>query len=367
MHEINTKPTLHLVGGFLGSGKTTAIINACKQLTRQGKRVGVITNDQGKYLVDTAFFRLADFPTVEVGGGCFCCNFIDLEKELDGLMNSVSPDVIFAESVGSCADIVATVVKPLLEFESSKVKPSSFSVFVDARLLLFFLNDIPLPFSDDVMYIFEEQILEGSLVILNKADLLDGAQMKQLLGLAVKRWPEKVFLPQVSLSEEGVTGWLGRIESGQAPLPDKPLEINYQRYGSGEKRLAWLDESLQINSAGLPLHLVAAALIKEIMAGLKSQALPVGHVKFVLTAGKDQVKVSLTSIDEPGWEKDIPDLCGKELHVLINARVECPAADLLDLVNKAVESARMQTGIDVKILNIDAFHPNDPHPTYRLA
>ena len=50
---------LHLVGGFLGSGKTTAIISAARLLMASGKRVAIITNDQGKYLVDTAFFRAA--------------------------------------------------------------------------------------------------------------------------------------------------------------------------------------------------------------------------------------------------------------------------------------------------------------------
>ena len=66
---------LHVVGGFLGSGKTTAIIGAAKELIRRGKKVGIITNDQGKYLVDTAFFRAENIPTMEVTGGCFCCNF----------------------------------------------------------------------------------------------------------------------------------------------------------------------------------------------------------------------------------------------------------------------------------------------------
>jgi G3E family GTPase len=48
---------LHLVGGFLGSGKTTAILAAARELISQGKSVGIITNDQGKYLVDTSFFK----------------------------------------------------------------------------------------------------------------------------------------------------------------------------------------------------------------------------------------------------------------------------------------------------------------------
>ena len=98
---------LHLAGGFLGSGKTTAIIGAAKYLMAKGLRVGVVTNDQGKYLVDTSFMRFSNLPTVEVTGGCFCCNYDDLNQRLDELIAAAHPQVIFAESVGSCADIVA--------------------------------------------------------------------------------------------------------------------------------------------------------------------------------------------------------------------------------------------------------------------
>ncbi|MDQ2864133.1 MAG: CobW-like GTP-binding protein, partial [Bacteroidota bacterium] len=38
---------LYLVGGFLGSGKTTAILEAAKYLYSNGKKIGVVTNDQG--------------------------------------------------------------------------------------------------------------------------------------------------------------------------------------------------------------------------------------------------------------------------------------------------------------------------------
>jgi G3E family GTPase len=48
---------LHLVGGFLGSGKTTAIGGAARELVRRGVSVGVVTNDQGGLLVDTAAFH----------------------------------------------------------------------------------------------------------------------------------------------------------------------------------------------------------------------------------------------------------------------------------------------------------------------
>ena len=49
-----TKARYLMLGGFLGAGKTTAVAKLAERLTAQGQRVGLITNDQGKELVDTA-------------------------------------------------------------------------------------------------------------------------------------------------------------------------------------------------------------------------------------------------------------------------------------------------------------------------
>ena len=75
-------------------------------------------------------------PAVEVSGGCFCCGYDDFAARLAELRDGAQPDVIFAESVGSCADIVATVVRPLLELRNIDLPPTSLSIFADARLLL---------------------------------------------------------------------------------------------------------------------------------------------------------------------------------------------------------------------------------------
>src|SRR5579871_3458365 len=55
------------IGGFLGAGKTTAIIQAARELIRRDLQVGVITNDQGHHLVDTELIRSLGFPAEEVG------------------------------------------------------------------------------------------------------------------------------------------------------------------------------------------------------------------------------------------------------------------------------------------------------------
>ena len=102
-----------LVGGFLGAGKTSLILAAARVLERQGLRAAAILNDQGDDLVDTRIAREHGLAADQVAGGCFCCRFSDLLEAAERL-EAYEPDVIFAEAVGSCTDLAATVLRPLL-------------------------------------------------------------------------------------------------------------------------------------------------------------------------------------------------------------------------------------------------------------
>ncbi|HZK61009.1 MAG TPA: GTP-binding protein, partial [Anaerovoracaceae bacterium] len=185
---------IHLVGGFLGSGKTTAIAAAAKQIVKAGKKVGIITNDQGKYLVDSQFLRLEDFPTVEVTGGCFCCNYGNFSELIDDFANEIKPDYIFAESVGSCTDLVATVIQPLLDLKADNTRGVTFSVLSDSRILLKYLSGEDLPFQDGILYIFEKQIEEAGVLVMNKSDLLTDNQKSKLQKLVDEKYQDKIVI-----------------------------------------------------------------------------------------------------------------------------------------------------------------------------
>ncbi len=358
---------LHLVGGFLGSGKTTAIINAVKVILAQGKSAGVITNDQGKYLVDTAFFRLSDVPTVEVTGGCFCCNYDDLDDRLDQLEGALRPDVIFAELVGSCADIVATVVRPLLSLRHRDTALTSFSVFVDSRLLRMRLLGQDLPFNEDVVYIFDKQIEEAGLLVINKADLLRPGQEQELASLARTRFPDKQFLFQNSLQPVQVQGWLEKLASTPYDFRNKPLELDYARYGSGEARLAWLDERLVLKLPSGQAGALLIDLIRAILSGLQGLQAPVGHLKFFIQAGEKEVKVSFPTLTEKNWESQLQGLDGvAEVQLLINGRVEIEAPVLNDLIQAALAKVAQTFQAETSQVQIDYFHPGFPHPTHHM-
>jgi Ni2+-binding GTPase involved in maturation of urease and hydrogenase len=358
---------LHIVGGFLGSGKTTAIIGAAKQLMDQGQRVGVVTNDQGRYLVDTAFFELSTTPTVEVTGGCFCCNYDDLDAQLEQLKATAQPDVIFAESVGSCADIVATVVKPLLELRGDEIKPSSFSVFTDVRLLRRRLLGQPMPFSDDVVYIFDKQIEESGLLVINKVDLLDPEAVAQVRELAAARFPEPIIRTQNSLNDESIAGWVDVLTTGSLALPARPLDIDYVRYGTGEAQLAWLDERVRMQVPEGGGREGVLRFLETIVAAVEQRDIPIGHLKILIQTDQEHAKVSFASLEDVTWREEIPPLTGTEVDMLINARLEVPASELRDLIAEAADLTTAATGVTIEASDVASFHPAMPTPTHRFT
>jgi Putative GTPases (G3E family) len=359
---------LHLVGGFLGSGKTTAIIGAVRVLLAQGKRAGVITNDQGKYLVDSAFFRFSDVPTVEVTGGCFCCNYDDLDDRLDQLEDLVRPDVIFAEPVGSCADIVATVVKPLLSLRRRDSSLTSFSVFVDSRLLRMRLLGLDLPFNEDVIYIFDKQIEEAGLLVINKADLLTREQDQELANLARARFPDKQFLFQDSLQPGQVQHWLEVLNSAPYDFQSKPLEVDYVRYGAGEARLAWLDEKLVLKVPPGKADALLIYLIQTVLDLTQKQHMPIGHLKFFIQTGEKEVKVSFPTLTDDNWENQVRGFgSSDEIQLLINGRIEVDASILKELIQAALVKAANSFQAEISHVEIDYFHPGFPQPTHRLG
>jgi G3E family GTPase len=128
-----------MVGGFLGAGKTTAILKMAHHLRDQGLRVGLITNDQSFGLVDTTMLSSHGFDVEEITGGCFCCRFNSLVDAAEKLSAETTPDVFIAEPVGSCTDLKATVDYPLRRIYGDAYAIAPLSVLVDpiraARIL----------------------------------------------------------------------------------------------------------------------------------------------------------------------------------------------------------------------------------------
>src|SRR5262245_21857399 len=180
-----------MVGGFLGAGKTTALLRLAEHLSAQGRRVGLITNDQSQGLVDTSIVNAKGYPVEEIMGGCFCCRFNSLTDAADRLTRDARPDVFLAEPVGSCTDLRATVQYPLRRMSGGDYRVAPLSVLVDPLRAARALGLEPGgTFSPKVQYIYEKQLEEADIIVVNKSDLVSAEQRERLEHALTSRFPD---------------------------------------------------------------------------------------------------------------------------------------------------------------------------------
>src|SRR5881227_3142297 len=169
-----------MVGGFLGAGKTTALARLARFYQGRGQKVGIVTNDQAQDLVDTNSLRAQGFPVEEVAGACFCCRFDDLVGQVGRLEQNERPDVILAEPVGSCNDLVATVVQPLRDLYGARFQVAPYPVlFKPSHGLKILRNEAGTGFSPKAAYIFKKQLEEADAILINRIDALTPAQIHE--------------------------------------------------------------------------------------------------------------------------------------------------------------------------------------------
>ncbi|MBZ0254937.1 cobalamin biosynthesis protein P47K, partial [bacterium] len=228
-----TNPRYIMIGGFLGSGKTTAVMQLAKRLTRMNKSTGLIANDQSIGLVDSALMKTTGLPVEEIAGGCFCCKFNSLIDATQRLSKDSIPEFFVAEPVGSCTDLIATVSYPLRRLYGDDYTIAPLSVLVDpirARRVMGL--DTTRSFSDKVIYIYKKQLEEADYIIINKQELLDDSQNLELKEALMKEFSPRDVLFCSARIGEGLDEWFERLFNEEIGNK-QPMALDYDVYADG--------------------------------------------------------------------------------------------------------------------------------------
>jgi len=309
---------LYLFSGFLGGGKTTTIIALSKFLMGQGKKVGVVTNDQGKYLVDTAFMKANDIPAVDVQSGCFCSNFQDLVQQLDELKEKVDPDIVFAESIGSAGNLVGTVLQPLLQ--RSSYKPKALVSIVDARLLMRVINKEYLPFSDSVTATFMNQMIESDILIINKIDMVTLNDMDRIISGFPELFGDKAFSFQSALSATDIKKTYAHIKALESTVKEDIL-FDAHLHQKALDRLEWSEEVFELESDANVKQTIVT-LIEDLLVKHKQHGHIIAHIKVLIENSGKPFKLSISSLDSDEWRDELEEFSSKKAKVIINSRVQ---------------------------------------------
>lgn len=357
-----------MIGGFLGAGKTTTIGRLAADFRRQGQRVGIVTNDQASDLVDTQTLRSQGFDVGEVAGACFCCNFNDLTDTVRELESGDRPDVVIAEPVGSCTDLVATVVQPLMHLHRERFSVAPYGVILKpshgAKILA---ADGGSGFSPKAAYIFKKQLQEADFLMINRIDELGPSQVDRLAGLLERECPG---VPLLRISAKTGQGFetLREMLDQQGVFGQRLLDLDYDLYAEGEAELGWLNCSVRVE-AERPFSLDALLLgiVDRLRESLDRVNAETAHLKAIgLWEGYHGVANLVSRSDAA--ELSLPSGCEtRRADLVLNARVAIAPEQLSELAHAAVADAAAALGAATELRQSQSFRPGRPVPTHRYG
>lgn len=356
-----------MLGGFLGAGKTTSIARLARHYQSKGLKVGIVTNDQATDLVDTQSLRSQGFDVGEVPGACFCCNFVKLTETIGELSAADRPDVILAEPVGSCTDLVATVVRPLQQLFGGKFDVAPYGVLVKpshgSRILR---SQEQAGFSPQAAYIFRKQLEEADFLVINRVDQLPPEEVEALTAILKEQYPGT---PVLRMSAKTGVGFDALVElfDQRGVFGQRLMEVDYDVYAEGEAELGWLNSSVSLSSAtAIDVDRLLLDLIGEISAALAAASAETAHLKAIAMGEGIYGVANLVSSDSAA-ELSLPSTSqATALELIVNARVAIDPEELTRIVHASVEAVAARNEATPKFNQTQSFRPGRPNPTHRL-
>ena len=371
--EFKVKKPVKLIfaGGFLGSGKTTALSAIARRLIQRGMRVGIVTNDQTENLVDTVIVKqmLGELgvPVEEVVEGCFCCKFEELIDHMEKILIH-QPDALLGEPVGSCTDFVAAVANPIKIHYKDDFRFAPFSTMVDPhRVREFMLGETDTTFPEEVTYLFMKQLEESDLIVLNKIDLLEDDEIRRLTGILEKKFSGKKLMAVSAREGRGMDQWLEVLLSGRPGANTVLRQIDYDRYARAEAALGWLNSAIKVSaSEGFDAGEFLKSLAETIRNAFQQKNAGIGHLKFVITSAGKATWANVTHLAVE------PVISGEQLGnvlkgtLILNARVRLEPDELEKIVRKSLSRVFKEANIRYKIVELQCFSPAYPEPPYLI-
>ena len=323
-----------VISGFLGAGKTTLLLRLAKQLAESGKKVALITNDKGSVLVDTEYLKTSGLPVHSVSGGCFCTHLDLLEGVLDEIKTNLLPDIILAEPIGSCIDILATILLPIYEKYAEQFAVAPLTTVIDPARLMKYMQRRGSAAQTHLDYVFSKQMEQADVLFLNKCDQLCEDEIASLAQRLQALYPDKRIITGSANSGAGCDALLESV-LGQR-WQQWSVDIDKGIHRQAEKALGWYSVAYRAKYVSS-----AQKLLQEIGEQIVSRfpQRDIAHLKLLAISESKALKVSFTQNGGRAGVSGDADMPSDFL-LILNARIEASVAEISSVTFAAVEGAK---------------------------
>ena len=192
------KTKVHLISGFLGTGKTTALKSLMAQKNPDEKWV-IIVNEFGEIGIDGAVLSDNGIPVAEIAGGCLCCVAgPQMSNTVAKMLRDVAPDRLMIEASGlaHAASVIDELKTPPLD---QSLEIGAVFTVVDPRQF------VTPDYAQQALY--KDQIGVCDVLVASKTDLCSPEVLAEFREKAAKLFPPKALVAEVDNAQMNIE-WL---------------------------------------------------------------------------------------------------------------------------------------------------------------
>ena len=163
---------LIILGGFLGSGKTSILVRLADRILgfegSDGRtKVAVIENEIGQVGIDNLYLDESSYTSKELFNGCVCCSMVtDLLECLCDLEKNEDPKWVILETTGLARP--ADIADNIWEYYDEDMSITSIIVADAGRWQVL---------SENAGELVHDQIRNSNYVLINKTDTVSEAEL----------------------------------------------------------------------------------------------------------------------------------------------------------------------------------------------
>jgi G3E family GTPase len=325
-----------IIGGFLGSGKTTAILKISRQLRKAGKRIAIIVNEIGEIGLDGDTLTHSDIVTKELTNGCICCTLrISMQYTLQILEEEFKPEIVIIEPTG-----IAFPGQIREEIETMGLSELSFYPVVT-------LVD-PCRFGEETKEIpgfVETQIREAEILCINKIDIAPAEIVLSTEEMLLKINPEaKILKFSAKLEEKQFESLLSLLGVSRLKKPSEEMKNSIELSKvSTFSSLYTLTSKYFCPEKGTQLIQESIQTIRDSICEINPEF--IGHLKISLKLPEFTVKGSVTSSKELPQVEFLDRKNEKIEFRLLAAVTKVPKNKLIEIVESTLERKLRGSGV----------------------
>ena len=341
--------------GFLGSGKTTTMMALTRYCSDRGNKAAMISNDlgHGVSLADNRYAQLCGCNASEMTEECICYQNENLADRLNACYDD-GCRLVISDIPGFGVGALEHVYHGLTEKFPGQFELAPFTVLVEPKTVELLRRGE----GGDLRYLYDTQLVEADLIVLNKCDLLDEAQQKADLDWLGEHYPLAKCLPISAREGTGLEELSQALLTGAASMRRPDIGYGGERFMKAMDKISEL--YLQYHAVVCCNHFDGDAylvrLAEQIRDRVRSAGYEIPHLKLLAW----EPEGDFGKVDLLGNERSIEvnhRFTGPctELAVVLNASAACPAKELEEETLAAVKAVSDETQLELMIFKQECF------------